>query len=503
LVAESVKLSVALRAPVAVGLNVTEALQLVEAARLAPQVLLAIAKSAALVPEIAMSLIVIDEVSPFDSVADCDALVDPTDVLVNVRLDGVAETLPDPPVPSPVSVTLCGLFVAESLNSRIAERLSDVVGAKTTLAVQVEDAASEAPHVLLLIRKSPGFVPDVAMLLMEIELVPLFVSVTVFGAPLLPTATDAQLRLVGETEALPDPVAPVPDSATDCGLLLALSVKFRVAFLAPVAPGLKVTEAAQFDEAARLLPQVLLVIEKSPAFVPEIAMLLIVIDEASPLVKVADFAALVEPVVTLPNASDVGLTETVPLVEVPKPVSATVCGLPLPESLKFNIALREPATVGEKVTFTVQLEDAASDEPQILLNILKSVAFEPVIVMLLIVIAAVFVFERVTTFCAPVFPTATEAQLTVEGDGVTDAMQFTPVNAQRAITPLAAMVRHRPMKNGAEVVSKEALRAQGNKLNRTRLFMKPPGQETRKPDQECRLRNQHRERLLRLVVRKG
>jgi hypothetical protein len=106
LVAESVKLSVALRVPTAVGLNVTEALQLVEAARLAPQVLLAIAKSPALVPEIATLLIVIDDVSPFDSVADCDALVDPTDVLANVRLEGVAETLPDPPVPSPISVTL-------------------------------------------------------------------------------------------------------------------------------------------------------------------------------------------------------------------------------------------------------------------------------------------------------------------------------------------------------------------------------------------------------------
>ena len=459
MVAESVKLSVALRAPAAVGLKVTEALQLVEADRLAPQVLLAIAKSPALVPEIATPLIVIDDVCPFVNVADCDALVDPIDVLANVRLEGVAETLPpDPPVPRPVSVTVCGLFVAESVNPRTAERLPDVVGAKTTLAVQLEDAASEEPHVLLLIRKSPGFVPDIAMLLMLIELVPLFVSVTAFAAPLLPTATDTQFRLVGETEALPEPVAPVPDSAIFCGLLLALSVKVRVALLAPEAPGLKVTETVQFDEAARLLPQVLLEIEKSPAFVPEIAMLLIVIDEVCPLDKVADFAALVEPVVTLPNPIDVGLAETVPLVEVPRPVSATVCGLPLPESLKFKVALREPAAVGPKVIFTVQLEDAASDAPQVLLNILKSPGFVPVIVMLLIVIAAVLVLERVTTFCAPVLPSATEAQLTVVGDGVTAARHRTPSSAHRAITPFTATVRQRLTKYGSEQFSKEALK---------------------------------------------
>ncbi len=144
---------------------------------------------------------------------------------------------------------------------------------------------------MLLIRKSPGFVPDIAMLLIVIALVPPFVSVIAFAAPLFPTATDTQFRLVGDTEALPDAVAPVPDSATFCGLLLALSVKLRVALRAPVAPGLKVTETVQVDEAPRLLPQVLLEMEKSPAFVPEIAMPLIVIDEVCPFDKVATFAA--------------------------------------------------------------------------------------------------------------------------------------------------------------------------------------------------------------------
>lgn len=94
---------------------------------------------------------------------------------------------------------------------------------------------------------------------------------------------------------------------------------------------------------------------------------LIVIDEDCPFDKVTTFAALVELTVTLPNAIEVGLTETVPLAETPLPVSAAVCGLPLPESLKFSVALRAPAIAGAKTTFTMQLDDAARDVPHVLL----------------------------------------------------------------------------------------------------------------------------------------
>ena len=122
--------------------------------------------------------------------------------------------------------------------------------------------------------------------------------------------------------------------------MLALSVKISVADRAPVAPGVKVTEAVQLPDAARLFPQVWVEMAKSPAFVPEIAMLLIEIDDVRPLVNVDDIAALVDPTVTLPNAIDVGLTETVPLVKVPSPVSGTVCGLPLAESCATNRTVR-------------------------------------------------------------------------------------------------------------------------------------------------------------------
>jgi hypothetical protein len=101
--AESVKLRVAVRVPPAVGLNTTEATQLADAARLVPHVLPAITKSDALVPVMPMLLIVIEELSPFLSVALCAVVVLPTVVLANVSDEGLTDT---PPGAYPVSATV-------------------------------------------------------------------------------------------------------------------------------------------------------------------------------------------------------------------------------------------------------------------------------------------------------------------------------------------------------------------------------------------------------------
>ena len=137
------------RVPDAVGLKTIEAVQLAEAPRLVPQVLLAMLKSPAFAPEIETPPIVIAELVSFDSVAVSAALLDPIEVLPNVRLEGLTETEPDvPPAPPPVNATVCGLLVAESLKFNVAERAPEEVGAKTTVAVQLADAASEVPQVL-------------------------------------------------------------------------------------------------------------------------------------------------------------------------------------------------------------------------------------------------------------------------------------------------------------------------------------------------------------------
>ena len=176
----SVKLSIAVRAPAAVGLNTIAAVQLADATRLVPHVLLDTVKSAAFVPVMATLLMVMDTEPPLDKVAVCDALLAPIVVLAKVRLAGAAETVPVAAVPVPDSATVWGLLVAVSVMLSVAVRAPVTVGAKRTFAVQLADAPRLVPQVLLKITKSPGLAPESAMLLMVIAVVPLFVSVTTF-----------------------------------------------------------------------------------------------------------------------------------------------------------------------------------------------------------------------------------------------------------------------------------------------------------------------------------
>ena len=87
-------------------------------------------------------------------------------------------------------------------------------------------------------------------------------------------------------------VAPVPVNETDCGLLLAPSVKRRVAERAPATVGLNITEAVQLADAARLAPQVFAEIENSPGFAPPKVTLAMVMADVVLFVSVAVIAAL-------------------------------------------------------------------------------------------------------------------------------------------------------------------------------------------------------------------
>jgi hypothetical protein len=119
--------------------------------------------------------------------------------------------------------------------------------------------------------------------------------------------------LVGLAVALP-PVddTPVPVNATICGLFDEESVKVSVALRVPEAVGLKTTLAEQLLEAARLVPHVFAEMLNSPALLPVIATLLIVIDEAEPFFSVAVWAPLVDPMFVLANVKLAGLADTPP-----------------------------------------------------------------------------------------------------------------------------------------------------------------------------------------------
>ena len=92
----------------------------------------------------------------------------------------------------------------------------------------------------------------------------------------------------------------------------------------PLAAGLKRIVAVQLADAARLAPHVLLEIVKSAALLPEIAMLLMVIEAAVALCSVSANDELPEPVTTFPNARGDGLAVTLAVEVLPVPESATV-----------------------------------------------------------------------------------------------------------------------------------------------------------------------------------
>jgi len=91
---------------------------------------------------------------------------------------------------------------------------------------------------------------------MESVALPLFVTVTVWAALLVPTACEPKAMDAGETDTAGVEDVPVPVKATDVGLPAALVERETAAVVALAAVGVNVTEIVQCALAARELPQV-------------------------------------------------------------------------------------------------------------------------------------------------------------------------------------------------------------------------------------------------------
>ena len=96
----------ALLVPATVGLNTMLTVQLADTPRVAPQVLLEIAKSPGFVPPSAMPLIVIAVFVPLFNVTIWAKLVAPGAVFANPRLVGATVTLPAGATPVPDKETI-------------------------------------------------------------------------------------------------------------------------------------------------------------------------------------------------------------------------------------------------------------------------------------------------------------------------------------------------------------------------------------------------------------
>src|ERR1035441_2664132 len=208
------------RLPAAVGVNVTEMLQLPPAATLAPQVLVC-AKSPGLVPATATLVIVRGAEPVLLSVTDWAALVVPTFWLANVRLPEVSDTI-GTATPVPERVTVWGDPAALSVMVTDALRLPAAVGVNVTEMLQLPPAATLAPQVLVC-AKSPGLVPVTPRLLIRRVAVPVLLSVTDWAALVVPRFWLANVRLPAVSDTTGTPT-PVPDSVMVCGDPAALSV---------------------------------------------------------------------------------------------------------------------------------------------------------------------------------------------------------------------------------------------------------------------------------------
>jgi len=88
-------------------------------------------------------------------------------------------------VPIPVRPTFSGLPAALSVTLRAAVRVPLAVGLNFTLMVQLPPAGNELPQVWVC-AKSDALVPAIAMAVMVMLVVPVFLSVTVWAALVVP-----------------------------------------------------------------------------------------------------------------------------------------------------------------------------------------------------------------------------------------------------------------------------------------------------------------------------
>jgi hypothetical protein len=247
----------AVNAPVTFGVNVTEIVQLVLTARLAPHVVVS-AKSLGSFPPITMLEIVSGPVPVLLRVTVCAALVPPTVVLAKERLDGDAPAT-GTPIPVPVSTTICcepAVLPALSVTVKTPLRVPKAPGSKVTKTEQLDPAATE-PAQLLLGTKSDAFVPLMTMLAMVNAAPPELLRVMVDAALVEPTFWSEKTTVEGANAAAGTP-APVPVSETVCVLpvtLLVLSVIVIVPVIVPLVVGVKVTEIVQLAPTTKVAPQ--------------------------------------------------------------------------------------------------------------------------------------------------------------------------------------------------------------------------------------------------------
>ena len=132
-------------------------------------------------------------------------------------------------------------------------RVPVVVGLNVTDIVQLAPAANVPLHGVVPLptaAKSP-----VVPIESDVLTLPVFLTVTVLPALVVPTACDANVSVAGVAVTVVGVPAPTPDSVTICGELVALSVIEIVPGSDPFAVGVNVTVTVQLVPICKRVPQ--------------------------------------------------------------------------------------------------------------------------------------------------------------------------------------------------------------------------------------------------------
>lgn len=376
--------------PVAVGVNVTFNVQLVDGAMgRAVQVLETKAKS----PPTRMSEMVRGVAPTLERVKTKGLLVVLTVWLANVGETGVTSAAAVV-TPVPVIGMMSGLPGSLELTTIAPPVAPAADGVKVAVIVHVADGAMGAlVQVLVRMAKSPP------TMVLEITsgVAPTLDTVTVTGLLVMPTPCLPKTGNAGVAEAAAV-VTPVPVNETISGLLGSLVVMVSEPVLLPAAVGVKVTFNVHVAPADIGFP--VQVLEGNPKS-PDVVILEISRGLAPTLVRVTDMMLLVVPTPCFPKASDVGVTEAAAVV-TPVPDNATTRGLLGSSLLMIRVPVLGPDAVGVNVTLIVQPTELVIGSA---VQVLDGKAKSPVVWMSVRVRALDPTLDRVTVTGTLVVPT--------------------------------------------------------------------------------------------------
>jgi hypothetical protein len=191
--------SVAAKLAVEAGVKEIEMVQLEPAASELPQLLVWL-KSLGFAPPIVIPEIDSVALPVFLSVAVCAVAVVPV-TAEKLSDDGESEAAGAAGfVPVPLNVTVWGEPLASSATESVAVKLAAEAGVKLTEIVQLEPAASELPQLLVWL-KSLGFVPRIVTPEIDRAALPVFLSVAVRVALVVPVTWLPKLNAPGVNDA--------------------------------------------------------------------------------------------------------------------------------------------------------------------------------------------------------------------------------------------------------------------------------------------------------------